>query len=345
MIVFLALAIGIWVLGRLRDIPVALRLWAITALCGAFAGLAYGVPAVHVILGDQPSSWLVLFVLLLVVNGYRAVLGMARMRVDRQNASQDTPKPAVDSASELTRSARHIMLREIGGLGQRKIKSANILVIGAGGLGSPVLQILGGAGVGTIGIIDPDVVDLSNLQRQLIHKDADIGLPKVFSAQAAIVAQNPYVTVKPYHRAFDESNADALVAEYDLVIDGSDSFDTRYLANCICHAQKKPLVLGALSQWEGQLSVFDTAKGTPCYKCVFDAPPAPHLAPSCAEAGVFSPLPSIVGAMMASEALKHVTGAGQGLLGQMLIYDALYGESRVMAIKPRPSCAVCGHTA
>lgn len=343
MIVFLALAIGIWVLGRLREIPVPRRLWAITALCGAFAGLAYGVPAVHVVLGDQPSSWLVLFVLLLVVNGYRAVLGMARMRADTQNASQDTPKPAVDSASELTRSARHIMLREIGGLGQRKIKSANILVIGAGGLGSPVLQILGGAGVGTIGIIDPDVVDLSNLQRQLIHKDADIGLPKVFSAQAAIVAQNPYVTVKPYHRAFDDTIADALIAEYDLVIDGSDSFDTRYLANRICHAQKKPLVLGALSQWEGQLSVFDTAKGTPCYKCVFDAPPAPHLAPSCAEAGVFSPLPSIVGAMMASEALKHVTGAGHGLLGQMLIYDALYGESRVMAIKRRPSCAVCGH--
>lgn len=341
MILFLGLAVGIWTLGRLRGVRAQYRMWAITALSGLFAIVAYGVPAVRPVVGSQPASWVLLCFLLAVVSGYRAVLGLAQARAnpDQEAAPQ---APSDTAASEMTRSARHIMLREIGGLGQRKIKEAKVLVIGAGGLGSPVLQILGGAGVGTIGVIDHDVVDLSNLQRQLIHRDADIDLPKVFSAQAALTAQNPYITVKPYHRKFDSSIAHDLISDYDIVVDGSDSFDTRYLANQICHDQKKPLVLGALSQWEGQLSVFDTAHGTPCYKCIFEAPPAPHLAPTCAEAGVFSPLPNIVGSMMAAEVIKCITGAGQGLRGQMLIYDALYGESRLMRIKANPSCSVCG---
>ncbi len=185
-----------------------------------------------------------------------------------------------------------------------------MLVVGAGGLGAPALQYLAAAGVGTIGVIDADMVENSNLQRQVIHKDAAIGMPKVFSAQAEMEAQNPYVKVRPYHRRSTDEIAAELVAEYDLVLDGTDNFDTRYLVNATCVAAGVPLISGALSQWEGQLSVFDPARGAPCYQCIFPEPPAPHLAPSCAEAGVIGPLPGVIGAMMAVEAIKLITGRG-----------------------------------
>ena len=195
-----------------------------------------------------------------------------------------------------------------------------------------------------MGVVDDDEVDNSNLQRQVIHRDDAIGMPKVFSAEAAMKAQNPFVTVKPYQRRLDEDTAGALVSEYDLVLDGTDNFTTRYLVNRACVAAGVPLVSGALSQWEGQISVFDPKADAPCYECIFPEAPAEGLAPSCAEAGVIGPLPGVIGSMMAVEAIKVLTGAGAALRGEMLIYDALYGESRKIALKRRGDCPVCGKT-
>jgi molybdopterin/thiamine biosynthesis adenylyltransferase len=233
---------------------------------------------------------------------------------------------------------RHIVLREIGGAGQSRLKSARVLVIGAGGLGAPALLYLAAAGVGTIGIIDDDSVEGSNLQRQIIHTDARIGMPKVQSAQMAMQALNPFVTVLPYHRRLDDTTA-ALIAEYDLILDGPDNFDTRYLVNAACVAAGKPLISGAISQWEGQISLY--APNGPCYACVFPNRPAAGLAPSCAEAGVMAALPGVIGSMMASEAIKYLTGAGQGLQGRLLIYDALYSETRVINVERDPACPCC----
>ena len=246
------------------------------------------------------------------------------------------------SEAELERYARHIVLRELGGPGQRALREAKVLVVGAGGLGAPALQYLAAAGVGTVGVIDGDTVENANLQRQVIHRDADIGMPKVFSAQAAMEAQNPFVTVRPYHRRLTEEVAAALFADYDLVLDGTDNFETRELVNRAAVAAGKPLVWGALTQWEGQLAVFAPARGGPCYACVFPERPAPGLAPACAEAGVLGPLPGVVGAMMAAEAVKLIAGAGEPLMGRLMLYDALYAEARVIAVKPRPGCPVCG---
>ena len=233
------------------------------------------------------------------------------------------------------------MLRELGGPGQKALKEARVLVVGAGGLGAPVLQYLAAAGVGTIGVIDDDVVDNANLQRQVIHRDEDIGKPKVFSAEAAMVAQNPYVIVNPYNRRLTRDIAPELIAEYDLVIDGCDNFETRYLVNEVCVAAKIPMISGALSQWEGQISVFDPARGAPCYRCVFPEAPAPELAPNCSVAGVVGPLPGVVGSMMAVEAIKLIVDTGAVLRGDMVIYDALYGESRKIGITRRADCPVC----
>jgi molybdopterin/thiamine biosynthesis adenylyltransferase len=217
-----------------------------------------------------------------------------------------------------------------------------VLVVGAGGLGSPALLYLAGAGVGTVGVIDDDVVEETNLQRQVIHADARIGMPKVFSAEAAMKALNPHVAVRPYDRRLTEEIAGELLADYDLVLDGTDDFPTRYLVNRTASARRLPLVSAALSQWEGQISLYHTAGGTPCYQCVFPEAPAPGLAPSCAEAGVLAPLPGVVGSMMAVEAVKHLTGAGETLAGRMLIYDSLHGETRTIRLKRRAGCPVCG---
>ena len=246
------------------------------------------------------------------------------------------------SDTELNRYARHIVLREVGGAGQKALKEARVLVVGAGGLGAAVLQYLAAAGVGTLGIIDDDIVENANLQRQVIHKDRAIGTPKVFSAQAEMLAQNPFVTVLPYHRRLTDDIAADLITDFDIVLDGTDNFDTRYLVNRACVAMKKPLISGALSQWEGQLSIFDPHHSAPCYQCIFPTAPAAHLAPSCAEAGVIGPLPGVIGAMMAVEAIKLITSAGTSLRGQMVIYDALYGESRTIAVKRRADCPICG---
>ena len=234
------------------------------------------------------------------------------------------------------------MLREIGGAGQKALKDARVLVIGAGGLGAPALQYLAAAGVGTIGIIDDDTVDNSNLQRQVIHTRATIGLPKVQSATRAMEALNGDVLVKPYNRRLTPEIAAVLFKDYDLVLDGTDNFDTRYLVNEACANAGIPLIAAALTQWEGQISLYDPAHGTPCYQCVFPERPDPSLVPSCAEGGVLGPLPGVLGSMMAVEAVKAITGAGEGLRGRMLIYDALYGDMRIMKMKPRDGCAICG---
>jgi molybdopterin/thiamine biosynthesis adenylyltransferase len=292
--------------------------------------------------GNDATGWVILLTLALVVWGYLSILRRVKSAATK-NAKETQPmdKPLFTN-TELDRYARHIMLREIGGPGQKALKQAKVLVIGAGGLGAPALSYLGAMGVGVIGVVDDDSVENSNLQRQVIHTDASIGMPKVFSAKQAVEAQNPYVEVRPYHRRLTETDAETLFADYDVILDGTDNFETRYLSNRIAAKLGKPLVSGALSQWEGQLSVFDPANGSPCYQCIFPQAPADGLAPSCAEAGVSAALPGVIGSMMAQEAMKVITGAGQVLRGEMFFYDALYGETRKITLSKRDDCPVCG---
>lgn len=287
-------------------------------------------------------DWIALLAFGFLVAGYRALLPKLKMRIAAKNAPVVAPAQGVFSQSEVQRYARHIVLREIGGPGQRRLKEAKVLVVGAGGLGSPALVYLAAAGVGTIGIIDNDTVDESNLQRQVIHSTGDHGRAKVASAADAIQRLNPYVTVKTYARPIDDSISDSLIADYDVVLDGTDNFETRYLVNAACVANGKPLISGALSQWEGQVSVFSAHHDAPCYQCIFPAAPSADLAPSCAEAGVFSPLPGVIGTMMAAEALKVITGAGTPLFGRMIIYDALDATMRTLKLKRNVDCSCCG---
>jgi len=343
MIVFLCLAAGIWFLGAQMRAPRRTRWAMIAVLYLAILLLLWVLPSPNPLrdaLGGSLAEWLIVGVLAALVAGYSLGLGALKAR-----AAQATPEPAVATGEyareELPRYMRHIMLREIGGPGQKKLKAARVLVIGAGGLGSPALMYLAAAGVGTIGVIDDDEVEDTNLQRQIAHTDDRIGMAKVFSAEAAMKAVNPYVEVRPYHRRLDVELVDDLVADYDLVLDGTDNFATRYLANAACVKAGVPLISGALTQWEGQVSVFHPAGGAPCYECVFPEAPAEGLAPSCAEAGVAGPLPGVVGSMMAVEAVKVITGAGEALLGRMMIYDALYGDTRVIKLARREDCAAC----
>jgi molybdopterin/thiamine biosynthesis adenylyltransferase len=295
----------------------------------------------HSLLGGDLRAWLALGFLTAVVLAYRTFLRWMGRRAAARPLESASPNGQSFQPAELDRYARHIMLREIGGPGQKRLKAAKVLVVGAGGLGSPVLLYMAAAGVGTIGVIDHDVVEGSNLQRQVIHTDARIGMPKVFSAEVAMRALNPFIEVRPYHRKLTEETA-ALVGEYDLVLDGTDDFDTRYLVNRACVTAGVPLISGAITQWEGQVSLFHPAKGAPCYACVFPVKPAPGLVPSCAEAGVAAPLPGIIGGVMAMEAVKWITGAGEGLVGRLMIHDALFAETRVIGFKRRVDCEVCG---
>lgn len=245
------------------------------------------------------------------------------------------------SDDDLDRYARHIVLREIGGPGQARLRKARVLSIGAGGLGSPLLLYLAAAGVGMLGIVDDDAVDLSNLQRQVIHATSAIGQPKTESAAQTLTAINPGVEVIAHSLRLTAENARALIGGYDIVCDGSDNFDTRYLVNATCAALGIPLVAGAIGQWDGQLSLYDPAKGSPCYACVFPERPAAGLAPSCAEAGVVGALPGIIGSMMAMEVIKHICRAGETLVGRLFIHDALATESRTLTIRQNERCPVC----
>lgn len=340
-----AMAAAIWGLGWLMKVPQRLRfamlggLWLAVVLAQLVLPDGNGLRAAT---GGDIRPWLVVGMLAGLVFAYRQLVGALRKKAKRATPEPAAEKPGAFRPAELDRYARHIILREIGGPGQKRLKSAKVLVVGAGGLGSPALLYLAASGVGVIGVVDADTVDNSNLQRQVIHVDSRIGMPKVFSAEIQMKALNPFIEVRPYHRRLDEENAKALIAEYDLVLDGTDNFDTRYLVNRICAELGKPLIAAAITQWEGQISLYDPTRGGPCYECVFPVRPAPGMVPTCAEAGVAAPLPGVIGAMMAMEAVKQITGAGEGLRGRLVIHDALYTETRIIGIKSRSDCPVCG---
>ncbi len=245
------------------------------------------------------------------------------------------------SRDELQRYSRHLTLPEIGLSGQRKLKAASMLLVGAGGLGSPLGLYLAAAGVGKLGIVDDDVVDATNLQRQVIHGGAFLGKPKVESAAQRIADLNPNVCVTTYPFRLTANNALSLIAQYDVVVDGSDNFSTRFLVNDACVFQGKPNVYGSVYRFEGQASVFDARRG-PCYRCLFPQPPEPGTVPSCAEGGVLGILPGIVGLIQATEAIKHVTGVGEPLIGRLLIFDALEMRFASLNIAKNEACAVCG---
>jgi molybdopterin/thiamine biosynthesis adenylyltransferase len=338
---------AIWAATRWLRLPAKL-FWGLMILWWALLVLAhtrfvpFGQAVPRVVGGDQ-RAWLLLGMLAAITLVYRLFFKRFTGAKPSPGAGLDQPtRASAFGPAELDRYARHILLREIGGPGQRRLKDAKVLIVGAGGLGSPALLYLAASGVGTLGVIDDDEVESSNLQRQIVHADQRIGMPKVFSAQIAVQQLNPFVTLRPYKRRLDSTTAADLIGEYDLVLDGSDNFDTRYLVNATCAALGKPLISAAITQWEGQLSLYDPAKGAPCYACVFPVRPAPGMVPSCAEAGVAAPLPGIIGAMMAMEALKHLTGAGETLRGRLLIHDALEMETRVIKIAKRDDCEVCG---
>ncbi|PHQ72310.1 MAG: adenylyltransferase [Sneathiella sp.] len=245
---------------------------------------------------------------------------------------------------QLDRYARHIVLREVGGHGQKKLLQSKVLIVGAGGLGSPLLLYLAAAGVGTIGIIDDDVVDLSNLQRQIVHGTPDIGHPKVKSAADAVSRINPDVKLVTYQRRLTASNIEEIIGGYDLVADGTDNFETRYLVNDACYFFKKPLVSAAMLQFEGQLATYRAFEpgNNPCYRCLFPTPPPANIAQTCGEAGVLGALAGAMGSLQAIEILKELLGIGESFSGQLLIYDALSAEFRKIKVKRDPACALCG---
>ena len=248
------------------------------------------------------------------------------------------------SPDELERYARHIVLREVGGPGQAALKRARVLVIGAGGLGAPLLQYLAAAGIGTLGVIDHDKVDLSNLQRQVIHRTADIGDAKVLSARRALLDINPEVAVIAHDERLTADNAERIVAGYDIVADGSDNFATRYLLNDICYRLKKILVSAAILRFDGQISTYKAWQGAghPCLRCIFPAAPSEDAVPSCAQAGVLGALAGTLGALQATEVVKEILGIGRSLSGRLLMYDALAASFDEMAITKRPDCPTCG---
>ena len=245
---------------------------------------------------------------------------------------------------QIRRYARHIVLAEVGGVGQSRLIAARVLVVGAGGLGAPLLQYLAAAGVGTLGVVDADTVDLSNLQRQVIHRTSDIGRAKVESARAALAEINPEVTVEVHAERLDAGNAERLVAGYDLVADGSDNFATRFLLNDTCYRLKKTLVAAAILRFDGQISTYKAhaGPGHPCLRCVFPAAPSEDAVPSCAQAGVLGSLAGTLGALQATEVVKEILGVGRSLSGRLVMYDALAGTFDEMAIAKRPHCPTCG---
>lgn len=241
------------------------------------------------------------------------------------------------SDEDVERYARHLVLAEIGGPGQQALRRARVLIVGLGGVGSPAALYLAAAGVGTLGLIDDDTAALSNLQRQIAFSTADVGRPKVEAGAERLAALNPQVTVVPLARRLTPGTAAGIVADYDLVLDGTDDFATRHAVNAACVAAGVPLVSGALGRWSGQVGVFE---GRPCYRCF--APERPADADTCARVGVVGALAGVVGSMTALEAIKRITGAGRPLTGRLLLYDGLAGQARTVRVAPDPECPVCG---
>ncbi len=247
------------------------------------------------------------------------------------------------SDEEVERYARHIVLREVGGTGQAKLRAARVLVIGAGGLGSPALLYLAAAGVGTIGIADFDTVSLSNLQRQIAHATADVGRLKTDSARDAILAINPGVNVERHSERITAGNALALISRYDIVADGSDNFATRFLVNDACYFARRILVSAAVTEFDGQLATFKAHDSNgPCYRCLFPEAPPPGTVQSCSETGVLGAAAGVMGTLQALEVIKEITGVGESMAGRLLIYEALTTRFRTVTFKPDPACALCG---
>src|SRR5436853_254389 len=255
-----------------------------------------------------------------------------------------TENPKASSAAlsneEILRYSRHLIMPEVGMEGQRKLKAALALCIGAGGLGSPLLMYLAAAGVGTLGVVDFDVVDFTNLQRQIIHSTADVGRRKLDSAEETVRGINPFVKVEKFEERLTSANALELFRQFDVIVDGTDNFPTRYLVNDACVLTGKPNVYGSIFRFEGQASVFATKAG-PCYRCLYPEPPPPGLVPSCAEGGVLGILPGLVGIIQATEAIKLIIG-GDSLIGRLLLVDALAMKFRELKLRKNPECPVCG---
>ncbi|HEY3979841.1 MAG TPA: adenylyltransferase/sulfurtransferase MoeZ [Streptosporangiaceae bacterium] len=251
-------------------------------------------------------------------------------------------EPAADlSVDEVRRYSRHLIIPEVGMTGQKRLKNARVLCVGAGGLGSPALLYLAAAGVGTLGVIDFDVVDESNLQRQIIHGQSDVGRPKAESARDSIKEINPNVNVILHETALDNDNALDIFSQYDLIVDGTDNFATRYLVNDACVLLGKPYVWGSIYRFDGQASVFWAEHG-PCYRCLYPEPPPPGMVPSCAEGGVLGVLCGSIGSIQVTEAIKLITGIGEPLAGRLMIYDALEMSYRTVRVRKDPECPICG---
>lgn len=251
-----------------------------------------------------------------------------------------TTQTIILTPEQVKRYSRHIIMPQVGSAGQRKLRQARVLIVGAGGLGSPAAIYLALAGVGTLGLVDFDVVELSNLQRQILHHTADVGRPKVLSAAESIRAYNPDVQVEIHETRLTSENALDIISQYDLVVNGADNFPTRYLMNDACYFLKKPLVDGSILLFDGTATVFLPGKG--CYRCLFRNPPPPGAVPNCAEAGVLGAMTGIVGSIQATEAIKLILGIGQPLVSRLLLIDALNMEFRIIRLRRDPNCPLCG---
>ena len=248
---------------------------------------------------------------------------------------------SVLTANQVKRYSRHIIMPQVGSRGQRNLLNAKVLIIGAGGLGSPVAMYLGLAGVGTLGIVDFDVVEISNLQRQILHRESDIGTPKVESAKRTLAEYNSDVKVITHQAPLSSDNAMEIISGYDIVVNGADNFAARYLVNDAAYLSNKPLVDGSILLFDGQASVFIPGQG--CYRCLFPTPPPPGVVPSCAEAGVLGALPGMVGSIQAVETIKLILGSGEPLVGRLLLIDALSMEFRTVKLRRNPECPLCGN--
>ena len=273
--------------------------------------------------------------------GYSNVVSMIGGFGSWKSAGHDWVADRQFSADELQRYSRHFILPEVGEAGQAKLLDAKVLLIGAGGLGSPTAYYLAAAGVGTLGIVDDDVVDRSNLQRQILHTDDRVGMPKIESAELTLKGLNPDLNVVGYRERVNSENVRSLFEGYDVIVDGCDNFPTRYLVNDACVFMGKPNVHGSIFQFEGQTTVFDPASG-PCYRCLFPEPPPPGAAPSCQEAGVLGVLPGLIGSVQAVETLKLILGIGNSLVGRLLHFDTLSMDIKTLKLRKDPECPVCG---
>lgn len=273
--------------------------------------------------------------------GYHNVISMAGGYAAWKGAGYPWQQEHQFTAEQLTRYSRHFLLPEVGEEGQAKLLNAKVLLVGAGGLGSPSAFYLAAAGVGTLGLVDHDVVDLSNLQRQILHTNDRVGMPKVESARQTLSALNPDIKIVGYQERLSSENIMRLIQDYDVIVDGCDNFPTRYLVNDACVMAGKPNVHGSIFQFEGQASVFYPGKG-PCYRCLFPEPPPPGAAPSCAEAGVLGVLPGLIGCVQALETIKLILNVGKPLIGRMAYFDTLTMEVRIHNLRKDPNCPVCG---